>query len=410
MNINNLLKSDFIKNMSFQIIGVALAQLLPLLCMPFLTRIYSETDFALFTTFMAIGSIFAVGAGCRYQFAIMLPKHHDEAKNIILNLIYILSLLLFFITFPSLNFNLGKKIYLLPIFVLFFGLWNSFSNLSIRYGTFKINSIAKVLQSIIYIIASISLGLLKLLSLGLIIGKILGTLVSSIYLFQKSEIYKINTNYSALKVVAQKYVDYPKYSFIPSFLDTASSQALALVIIQFYSKQDLGFFGLTFMVLSAPVSLIGASFKEVFYQKITFLINDSKFNESLSLFKKSSIGLLIIGLPVCIIIMFFGKEVFSLIFGIKWGISGTFASILAIGFFIQLIVSPLSSIFNAANKLKISSIWQTLYFITTFVTLGIAAYAFKVEIETLFYIYIIHELILYSIYFILQYKTLQNLN
>lgn len=410
------LQSDFFRNVSYQMIGTGLAQLLPFAATPILTRLYTEQDFAVYTSFFAVASILVIGVGARYQFAIILPRKSSEALKLFTLSIYIT--FLYSIVLIAAVWILEKNgishqgigAYFIPVYVLFFGVWTSLTYLSIRKKTFLQNAIAKVLQAVFYIITGIVLGLLKITLLGLILAKVVGVLASAAYLFRGSYIKIQYTKVENLKAVATTYLDYPKYGLLPAFLDIMSVQGLILILTRFYPTQDLGYFGLTALVLSAPLGLIGGSFKDVFYQKITSLINAKDFEKAIFLFKRSAVGLFLLGLPVCGIIYFFGADIFKVVFGEKWLRSGEFASLLSVSFLIQLVVSPLSSIFNAANKLKIASLWQTLYFITTFLTLGISAYGFKLSIESLFFVYVIHEIILYTLYLLLQYWTLKNLS
>ncbi len=397
-------------------LGTGVAQLLPFAVTPILTRMYSEKEFALYTSFFAIAGILEVGAGGRYQFAIVIPKSNEKATKIFILSIYITliySVLLFLIVFliPKNNLlKIDQVIYLIPIYVLFFGLWSSFSNLSIRYKTFKDNAIAKVLQSVSYILSSMGIGMSKYTIYGLLVGKILGLFSSWLFLFKKSKITTSTFRLNNLKLIAKEYIDYPKYGITPTFLNTISIQGIVLVLTNFYSTNDLGYFGLTTLVLSAPIGLIGASYKDVFYQKIAFLINTKEnLTQAFDFFKKSAIALLALGTPICLIIFFLGPDIFSFVFGEKWIRSGEFASVLAVSFLIKLIASPLSSVFNAANKLRVASIWQTLYFFTTFSTLGISVYIFELDVDTLFLVYVAHESFLYILYLMLQYRTLKNL-
>jgi len=207
--------------------------------------------------------------------------------------------------------------------------------------------------------------------------------------------------------MAKTYIDYPKYGIWPSFLNTISLQAMVLILTQFYTTKDLGYFGLTFTALSAPLALIGTSYKDVFYQKIAALMNENRFKEALSFFKKSALALLVMGIPICLVLFFFGEPLFGFVFGKKWSRSGMFASILAFSFVAKLVVSPLSAIFNATNTLRIASKWQVLYFISTFVTLGYCAVILKLPVEQLLVVYVIHEIILYGIYFVVQHRTIK---
>ena len=406
-------RSEFSKNVSSQILGTGIAQALPFFATPVLTRLYTESDFAAYTSFFAVATIFAVVVGGKYHMAIVLPKSNKEALRLFtlslyITFAYVLLLALLFISFYEyINLNIGKLIYLVPLYVLFFGIWSALTNLSIREKTFKVNAIAKVLQSVGYIITAIGLGFARIALYGLVLAKITGTLFSWLYLFKKSLVKSKTVPLSKLKLVAKKYIDYPKYGVWPAFLNTISSQALILILTKFYTTNDLGHFGLTYMVLSAPLSLIGTSFKDVFYQRIAALINNEKYKEALSFFKKSSWSLLVMGIPICAILYFFGESIFSFVFGDRWYRSGLFASILALSFLVKLVVSPLSSVFNATNRLKIAMFWQLAYFITTFLTLSLCATLFKLSVEKLFYVFVVHEIVLYGLYYGLQYRTMK---
>jgi O-antigen/teichoic acid export membrane protein len=396
-------------------IGTGIAQGLPLMISPFLTRLYSEHDFALFTTFSSIASILIVGVGGRYQFAIVLPlKESESAKlfslSIYITIVYSFLLLLGCVIIDlTIQHPLDLAIYLLPIYVCFYGLWTCISFVSIRDKTFLHNATAKIVQSVVYIFTSVGFGFLKFTLLGLIIGRVLGVFLSGLYLQRVTFKFSYFVNVKNLKDVSRKYIDYPKYGLVPAFLDIASVQGIILIMTWFYSTGDVGFLGLTTLVLSAPISLIGGSFKDVFYQKMVSLINIGSYHQARNLFIKSAFGLFSLGVPICLVIYFFGPEAFTFVFGEKWERSGQFASLICLSFLLQLVVSPLSSIFNAANKLKIASYWQTLYFLTTFVSLGISSFILRLTVDDLLVVYVVHELVLYSIYFFLQYWTLKQL-
>ena len=162
-------------------------------------------------------------------------------------------------------------------------------------------------------------------------------------------------------------------------------------------------------VIAGPLSIIGVSFKDVFYQKVTEMYNNKEYLKVKKIFKSSALSLLLIGIPILVVLAIFGEPLFKFIFGSNWGESGKYASILVASFIIKLVVSPLAVIFNVLNKLKTLFMWQTIYFITTFSTLLLSVIVYKVSIITLLKIYLIHELLLYALYFILQYAAIKKL-
>jgi len=410
--VKKTVKTEFISNVSTQVLGTGIAQILPFLMMPVLSRIFDEGDFANFTTFMAVSSVLTVVVGGRYQYALVIPKEEKEAQNLFELSIYITliySILIFaFLKIGILDsyFRLKSLVYFIPIYILFYGLWTSASNLSIRHKKFKNNSISKVVQSSSYAFGSAGVSFITK-NFGLIIGKILGVISSSFFLLKTTKINNFTNDISTLKWVGKKYIDYPKYGIIPSFFNIASLQALVFIIARFYSEKELGYFGLTSLVLTAPLGLIGVSYREVFYQKIADLINKGMKNQALSFFKKSAALLFFIGLPISLTLLFFGEFLFGFILGEKWRMSGIYASIISISLLIKLVVSPLSSLFNATNNLKTAAYWQTTYFFSTIITFGISLFFYKPSILSLLKIYVIHESILYSVYFYLEYRTLK---
>ena len=413
--LNRLFSSEFLKNVSTQMIGTGLAQALPFLATPILTRLYTQDDFARYTTFFAVASILAVAAGGRYFLAVVLPKKEEDAirlynLSIYVSIIYALVLALVFQVLYWTDVNRSEEIvYFVPLYVLFSGLWMSLIHISVRDKSFRINALAKIFQASGYIATAIALGLTRISALGLVIAKTAGIFGSALYLFNRLRVRGFTWRWQAYKEVALRYIDFPKYNVGPALLNTLTAQAFILVLTEFYSTEDLGYYGLTFMVLSAPLGLIGTSYKDVFYQRITELINQERFKESLMFFRRSAAFLFALGFLIAIVLYFFGPKLFGIVFGSDWTRSGEFAAILSFSFMVKLVASPLSSVFYAADKIRVASVWQILYFISTFTTLGIGVYSLQFDIIQLLYLYLAHEIVLYAIYFGLQYRMISRL-
>lgn len=394
-------------------LGTGVAQLLPLLMMPVLTRLYSEEEFGVYSTFLAYSAVLIVAVSARYQVAILLPKQDDDAlkvfklSNVITlsnSLLLVVISLVIYLGFEN-PLNKNGLIFLIPIYVFFFGLWQSYFNLSIRFKKFNVTAISKIVQSLGYIGISCIIGLI-FTPLGLVLGKTVGIISSLIFIIAKLKTNTKNISLVQLKEMALKYIDYPKFNLFPALLDTLSLQALIILIGYYYTDIELGHFGLANICISAPLALIGVAYRDVFYQRITSLINDNKIVHAKSFFLKSSAILGLLGVLIFIVLFFYGEGLFSFVFGLKWTTSGTFASILAFSLVFRLIVSPLSSILYATGKVKIVSLWQSIYFVTTFSTLFIAILIYKLDIYALLKVYVLHEVILYTFYYYLQYNSI----
>lgn len=405
--ILNQLKSEYFSNISIQLAGTGIAQFIPFLVSPILARLYPETSFATFALFMALVAVLTVPNGGRYFYAMVIPEEDDEAfdlgkLSVWLVLLYNSFLFLLILVFyKQLNqfYKLNALWYIIPLYVAVFGIYNIALYLSVRQKLFKTNAFAKIVQTSSTAIFSIVLSFLGLIFSGLVMGKVVGVFTSIPFLKVK---LNLSFDLDRLKTVAKKYIDYPKLTILPSLLDIFSVQALIFFVGNYYSQETLGYLGLTNMILIAPIALIGVSFRDVFYQKIAVFYNERSYERGRRLFLASAIILFAIGGIIAFTLFFFGEQIFSVIYGENWLPSGRFAAILGFAFWAKLWASPLSSIFNAAHQLKLLSVWQTFYFFTTVTTLYFAIVYFESSIEETLVIYTLHEILLYTLYFLMQ--------
>ena len=82
-NIRTLLpKNNFARNVSVLVSGTTGAQILLILSVPFLTRLYTPEDFGILAVYASLLSFIVVIASLRYELAIPLPKNEVEAANV----------------------------------------------------------------------------------------------------------------------------------------------------------------------------------------------------------------------------------------------------------------------------------------------------------------------------------------
>src|SRR5665647_3945126 len=83
---NNMSESNkapnFIANVLKLVSGSVTAQILGILLVPLITRIYSPDDLGIFQLFLSISGILAIFSTYSYQFAIMSPKTEEDSANV----------------------------------------------------------------------------------------------------------------------------------------------------------------------------------------------------------------------------------------------------------------------------------------------------------------------------------------
>lgn len=399
-------KSEFNRNVLTLMTGTTIAQAIPIAISPILTRIYTPEDFGIFAIFFALTAIFGSIANARYELAIMLPKKDEDAINIFALGFIITFLMSFSLFFVVLFFNdyivslfkdddISLWLYFIPISVFFVGFFNILNYYNNRIKKYKDIAKSTVLKSIVLAVTQLSIGFFKDGASGLISGEILSRMFSNIRLLKN--IYKNKSFLSIIKlkkilVLAKKYKEFPKFSIISSLANTMSSHLTSLLISIYYSIVTLGYFSLSERVLGAPISLIGKSIGQVFFQEASIEYKNSK-NIKETFFKTLK-KLIIIGIPIFSLLFFIVEDIFEIVFGKEWRIAGEYASILIFLFAARFIVSPLTLVPIIFKRNKIDFYFQL---IMLFLVLSIILLAQLLHLS--FYDFIIGFSIAYGLYY-----------
>lgn len=411
--MKSIFRNSFIKNVATLVAGTSIAQLIPILISPILTRIYSPEDFGLYAILIAISSICAIGSCLRYEYSIVQEKDDMSAIVLLRLSIYvclissliILLLCIFFKSYISNFFGIDRLediILLAPLIVLLLGLFKALNLYAVRTEKYKSISLSNIYQS-----SSLGIGqiTLKNSQFGLIYGYIFGHLVGLISLFYKilifeKRIIKLKVSFLEIKKMAAKYYKLPLFSTPAAVADSMTIQIPILLIVKFFSETVAGFYSLTFRVLNLPATFLSQGIAQPFLKKISQM--DNTTNEQLLFILKVCIGLFGIISPFVIIIWLYGEDLFSFVFGSDWKVAGEYSRIIIFAVAARFIVSPLSVVFTIDKNIKIGAIWQYLYLITLTSTLLIFS---KESIYVFLIAFTVHEILLYFIYLLMILKV-----
>ncbi len=356
-------RSEFLRNVGTLMSGTAIAQAIPILVSPILSRLYTPDDFGILALFMAISIVISVIATGRYELAIMLPEDKRDASNI-LALSVILTVFTSIITLVLVLLLKGiiagffddpgieSWLYFIPLVVFFTGLYNTFNYWSTRHKTFKRNAASRISQSTVMVGTNLGMGFAKYGAAGLIAGYIAGQIVATTVLA-----WKTLKNYSELSrdisrhliiANAKKYRNFPRINTPHAFIGSLQDHGIVYVIMAFFNKAILGSYSFAFRLVTAPASLIGSSIYQVFYQKATTAVQEGQDIQAMVL--RIYRNLFVIGLPIFAILFFFGPPIFSFVFGENWVMAGEIAQIIAPWLFLNFIATPVSCITVIMNK------------------------------------------------------------
>ena len=389
-------KSEFNRNILTLLTGTTIAQAIPIAISPILTRIYTPEDFGIFAIFLAITLIIGSIANGRYELAIMIPKKDEDAINIFalgfiittsISLLLLVLVLIFqrYFIFLLKNEEIGVWLYFVPISVFFFGIFNILNYFNNRKKNYKDISNANILKSIVAAIIQLSIGFIQQGATGLISGQIISQFFANTKLLKniiKDKVLISKITKKKIIALARRYKNFPKYSMPSGLLNITSLQVPVFLLGTFFNTTIVGFYSLSYRFINLPMSIIGSSIGQVFFQKSSELKNDKKALKKITLetYKK----LFKIGILPFAIITVFGDYIFAFVFGKDWIVAGEYAQLLAIWILFLFIHSPITNLFSTLEKQKDALLFNIIIIFSRILIISLGGFFFKDVYITIF--------------------------
>ena len=408
--------SEYFRNFTILSIGTVIAQAIPMIFYPILSRLFTPTDFGVLSSLATATGIIATIMTLGYQTSIIITKDKTESINVVfltMLLSFVISSLGFiiisavieYIPFYSKSPVLTKYYWFSFLTAISIVLYNLFNEWSVKYKDFKRLAYNKIINSSSISLSQLLFGVLKLLSeIGLVFGDFLGRLISAlscVFVFYKKDKNSIKeVNIGKMKLMAKKYIDCPKYIMPAMLLNSLGASLPIFFIGTYFSQYELGLFAMAKMVIAIPSSIISLAMKDVFRQKASEEFE--KRGNCKSLFIKTIKYLTLISILGFAFLFVIAPWIFSFVLGEQWLESGIYARYLIPMVAISFVTEVLAGIFIIAKKMKWELYWQLIYVVILTISLMISAH--KNSIYFMLFAITISKSITYLLNCYLSYK------
>ena len=338
--------------------GGAIAQALPLLLGPWLTRLYAPQQCGIYHLFAAVSANLAVVACARYEFALPLVGDGADAAALrtlclrVLAGVTLASALAAAVWF-AVSGN-GWTVWL-PLAVGVLG-WLSLATLwATRAQAYRALAIARVVQYGGASLAQAGAALLGAGAQGLIAAPIAAAAAAAAVL-RMSRDDDARSAPGRWRELARRFRDFPMLNTPHAFMGALQDTVSIGMIAAWQGPVAAGFWGLSLRYLKAPATLVGGAVSQALYPQLAAqgaaadhaadagapLRVTRVTREGRAAVRRVMGGLAAIALPLVLLLWAFAPWAFERLFGTDWRGAGELARTLGLYIGVHFVAAPLA--------------------------------------------------------------------
>lgn len=335
--------------------GGAVAQALPLLLGPWLTRLYTPGQFGIYHLFAAVSANLAVVACARYEFALPLVGDAADAaalRALCLRVLAGVTLASALAAAGWLAWSSHGWTAWLPVAVAVLG-WLSLATLwATRAQAYRALAIARIVQYGGASLAQAGAALLGAGVQGLIVAPIAAAAAAAAVLRLPlgDEARPAPRRWREL---AKRFRDFPLLNTPHAFMGALQDTVSIAMIAAWQGPMAAGFWGLSLRYLKAPATLVGGAVSQALYPRLAAhgasVDHDADAHaplrvtrEGRAAVRRVMAGLAAIAAPLVLLLWAFAPWAFERLFGPQWRGAGELARTLALYIGVHFVAAPLA--------------------------------------------------------------------
>ncbi|MGB3724193.1 MAG: oligosaccharide flippase family protein [Glaciecola sp.] len=342
------IKNNIIKLMS----GTAITQVMSVLALPILSRVYSPESFGVLGLFVAFATIMLVFTTMMLENGLLSVTSKKSSYEIIYlvtlsNLVFSLFSVVVYYFFIDED-SIKEAIMLVTMIAIYLIVTTFFTVLQIvqnKNSNYNVIVSARVSVTLTFLVTAYTL---QISDFGLVYATVVANVVGLAMISRGLKFRMQLLSLQRIRKITKKYIFISFYLIPSALIQRLTGESLVLILNSRFSEKDIGYLSFYQKIISVPTRLIGNSVMEVIRSEI---IRD-KYNYkyvinivSLTVFK-----LFLLGLAPAVILFMYGPSIFEFVFGSDWRIAGEIASLLSVQFLLAFCISPVTNIFYIYRK------------------------------------------------------------
>lgn len=272
-NVKRIRKEDLFASYATVMFGAAGAQIVTILLLPVLTRVYSVEEFGVFGLCVALSNFLRVFFTFRLELAIPNARTKSEASSVV----YILAAigitvlaalyLIIFVFEPGYLDRFGGFSLFVPLMAFVTSTDQLINFWMSRFGLYKLLSVSRLVRAFSIGIFQVVLGLYLNFGEGLLYGYLAGELLTLLFvcvaLWRKGN-WVVDASTKRMIFVLKKHSHNAFYMFPGHVLNMGITQLPIVVFEQLFGAAAAGVFYMAVRIVSVPGQLVGSVVHKVF--------------------------------------------------------------------------------------------------------------------------------------------------
>ena len=370
--------SNFFSDVLKLVSGSGFVQVFRVFISPVLSRLFLPEYFGILQNFFSISKPMGIISSLRYDRAILLPKEHKEAANMLV-LSFALTLIFSAAMFGLVGLfgedialamnspELVRYLWFAPVFIAALGIFESLRQWNSRQRKYMRLSIAQVGSEVLGEGLTVGFGFAGFTSGAvMIIMQVIGQLFATIaflYLVLKEDLKYIASNieWSIIKEGLSKYKKLPLFNLWGNLIANVALYIPSILLSIYFSTTVAGYYSMGNNALRLPVTVIGNSIGQVFYQRCAKAYHEGGVKP---IMENTLKYLVLLSLFPMLLVSIIGKEMFVVVFGPSWVDGGIYTQILSLWVFFVFITVPLTYIPNIYDQNEKFLVFQIFNLVT----------------------------------------------
>jgi len=345
--------SSYWRDIFLQASGNTVAQVIGVLGIPLLSRLYAPQEFAVQNIFLQLVMFFAGIMTWRYEYFFQMLKDDQQARWLFSGVVklgfvsgVVLTVALYAFSADIAQLLLidqGAEVLLVaPISAFLVSLALAFQHNAQRSGAYKISALSEVFGKSAYIASGAVLAAVT--ASGLIFTTLFSALgkIGALLPYSKDLIFGARVHAQGTVSPLKKHASGANALVMSHILVTVSSAAPIFYISAVYGTEVLGQFSMVMATIFLPSGLIGAAIGQVFYQRAA-----SHAEEPLvlrGLWNMTLRKLALFGIPIYLCAGILSPWLYPFVLGDQWVDAGQYAQVLMVAALSAFVSTPLDRV------------------------------------------------------------------